>query len=827
MKNVFFLLIFLSSGFLYSQSNLPDYSDFKSIVRPLPNPYKPTGVQSTIYTVNGFDNFYLGNDNSEPYIAVNPNDPLNMICAYNSPSATASDIYITQNGYDWARTYPSYNGLQGIGDPVVTFDSLGNMYFMEITQLPYGSVILKSTNKGVNWLSPVQPYIIAGGLCDKPWMTCDQSAGPYSNYLYIGCRYFGSGGGMKFVRSTDKGVTWSSPMTLSGDQGAYLCVGPNGNIPGGNLYYACNSGGSIILYKSTDGGVTLNNTGTNIGFTGPGVICYGRYTMKNCIRTDIFPRMAADNSWTSTRGNLYIVYATNPVGPDLADIYLVKSTNYGQSWGTPIRVNDDATTTDQWMPAITVDKKTGRIFVFWYDSRNDPSGNLLTELYGATSTDGGTTFTANTKISNASFNPNVMAFGSNDALYMGDYIGNAGIGITSINTWMDDRANSTGLSQSFVGYNPDFAMTTSSSDKTIGNNDSAFIYVSVPAIKGIYNDKVKFTCALDTLPTSGTISFSFVNGKDTITSFPDSVRLRIKTIGSISPSKNYHVQINGAGSNGTPVHRRILNLLVNSQLVTIQSNRNGICNFKVNGITYNTTQQFVFQNSSVVNVAAVSPQGSGGTRYVFKNWSDNGDTTHNITINSSFTLTVNYKPQYILILNSEHGIFVGDGFHDSASTFIFGVYPRIVKIGGGIGYQFHGWDGAGNGSYTSPDTLGFDTLNTITISNPIVETARWTQIAVGINNISSEIPDKYQLYQNYPNPFNPSTVINFDVIKSGIVKISIFDVLGKELKVLTNDFVNPGKYKVIFNGENFASGIYYYTININDFTFTKKMLIIK
>jgi len=818
----------LSSGFLYAQNNLPDYSTFKSADRPPVNFIPPPGIMGTVYTTDGFDNTYLGSDNGEPYIATNPNDPLNSICAFNSNSATASIIYITLNGYDWARTFPSYSGFQAIGDPVMAYDSLGSVYFLDMTESPYGAVVFRSTNKGVSWLNGVRAYQLPGGLCDKPWLTADQSSGPYSNYIYIGFRYFGAGGGMQFVRSTDKGVTWSSPMALSGDQGAYLSVGPNGNIPGGNLYYACSSGGSIILYKSTDGGVTFNNTGTNIGFIGPGTICYGRYTMKNCIRTDNFPRMAADNSWTSTRGNLYIVYAANPVGPDLADIYIVKSTNYGQSWGTPVRVNDDVTTTDQWMPAITVDKKTGRVFIFWFDSRNDPSGNLITEMYGTTSTDGGTTFTPNNKISNGSFNPNNMAIGGgNDAGYMGDYIGNSGIGKISWNAWMDNRTSSTQVRQSFVGYNPDFAMTTSSSYKTIGNNDSAFIYVSVPAIKGIYNDKVKFSCVLDTLPSSGTISFSFVNGKDSITSFPDSVRLRIKTTGIISPSKNYPIQINGAGSNGTPVHRRILNLLVNTQMVTVQSNRNGVCNFKVNGITYNTTQQFIFLNGTVVNVSAISPQGSGGTRYVFKNWSDNGDTTHNITINNSFTLTVNYKPQYLLVLNSDYGNKIGDGFHDSAVTFTFGVYPRIVGVGGGIGYQFHGWDGAGNGSYTSTDSTGLDSMKTIAISNPIVETARWTQIAVGINNISSEIPDKYQLYQNYPNPFNPSTTINFDVIKSGIVKITIFNVLGKEIKVLSNDFVNPGKYKTTFNGENFASGIYYYTISINDYTVTKKMILIK
>lgn len=832
MKNLFLLLILMSSSLLFSQIIPHDYTTYDSPIRPKPNPNFPGNVQSTIYTVNGFDNFYLGNDNSEPYIATNPNDPLNSICAFNSPTASASDIYITQNGYNWARTYPGYGSFQAIGDPVMTFDSLGNMYFMEMFEQtssgPWGGLVLKSTNKGTSWLPPVQAYQMTGGLCDKPWMTCDQSAGPYSNYLYIGWRYFGSGGGMYFVRSTDKGVTWSTPLTLSGAQGAYVSVGPNGSIPGGNLYYACSNGSSIIMYKSTDGGASFQTTPTNINFTGPGVVCYGRYTVKNCIRTDVFPRMAADNSWTSTRGNLYIVYAANPAGPDGADIFLVKSTNYGSTWSAPVKVNDDNTTTDQWMPAVTVDKKTGRVFIIWYDSRNDPAGNLQTVLYGTTSTDGGNTFAPNTPIANASFNPNTMAIGGgNDAGYMGDYIGNAGIGITSLNAWMEDRANTTSLSQSFVAYNPDFAFTINPLQRYIGNNDSTTVALIVPAIKGIYNDKVKFTASLDTLPVSGTINFSFVNGKDTITAFPDSVYLKIKSVGTILPQKNYRVTITGKGSNGTPVHKRTLDLLVNSSVLTVQSNRNNTCNFKVNGVSYFNTTQFIFPNGTSVNLQAVSPQGSGGTRYIFEHWSDNGDTTHNITVSGPLSLTVFYKPQYLLVINSDYGNIVGGTYHDSAAAFTFGVYPRIVSLGGGQGMRFRGWDGGGNGSYTSADSSGLDTMVNISMNNIIVETARWTPYAVGISNISSEIPDKFRLYQNYPNPFNPSTVIDFDVPKAGLVKIVVYDMLGREVKILANEYVNPGKYKVDFNGSNLSSGIYYYKINAGDFTEIKKMLMIK
>ncbi len=838
MKIFYYLLILLSAGYIYSQNNLPDYSTFRSADRPKRNFMPPDAVMGTVYTINGYDNLFLGNDNGEPYIATNPKDPLNSICAFNSPTASNCIIYVTRNGFDWSRVYPNYAGIQGIGDPVMSFDSLGNMYFLEMFEQtptgPWGGVILKSTNKGISWLNPVQAYTLTGGLCDKPWLAIDQSAGPYSNYIYIGWRYFGAGGGMMFVRSTDLGATWSSPITLSGSQGAYLSVGPNGSISGGNLYYACSSGNSIILYRSTDGGINFTNTGTAISFTGPGVVCYGRYSVKNCIRTDNFPRMAADNSWTSSRGNLYIVYAANPPGPDAADIFLVKSTNYGQSWGTPIKLNDDLTETDQWMPAITVDNKTGRIFIFWYDSRNDPTGNLLTEMYGTISTDGGNTFAPNNKISNGNFNPNNMAIGpSGDAKYMGDYIGNSGIGITSYNAWMDNRTNNTQTLQSFVGFNPDFAMTTNPSQTTLLNNDSTVITVKVPSVKGIYNDKVKFTYSLDSLPTTGSIVISFVNGKDSITTYPDSIYIKVKTVGNITPARNYKLTISGAGSNGTPVHKRVVNLLINAYQITVQSNRSGICSFKVNGVSYTNPQQFIFQIGTVINVQAISPQIFGGVKYVFNYWSDNGDTTHNVTVSSPITLTVFYKPQYILILNSDYGTTIGGGqYYDSAVAFTFGVYPRIVNIGGGQGYQFRGWDGAGNGSYTSPDTLGLDTMVTISISNPIVETARWSSTTIGVKNISSEIPEKYALYQNYPNPFNPITKIKYQIVENTLVRLKIYDMLGRELTELVNQYQKPGTYEVTFSTEmisgiKLSSGIYFYKISCDNFSEIKRMVLIK
>ncbi len=98
---------------------------------------------------------------------------------------------------------------------------------------------------------------------------------------------------------------------------------------------------------------------------------------------------------------------------------------------------------------------------------------------------------------------------------------------------------------------------------------------------------------------------------------------------------------------------------------------------------------------------------------------------------------------------------------------------------------------------------------------------------VGINPISSEIPKEFSLSQNYPNPFNPITHFEFRIADFGFVKISVYDVLGREILVLVNEKLKPGTYEATFNGSNLASGVYFYKMITADFADSKKMVLIK
>jgi Secretion system C-terminal sorting domain len=101
-----------------------------------------------------------------------------------------------------------------------------------------------------------------------------------------------------------------------------------------------------------------------------------------------------------------------------------------------------------------------------------------------------------------------------------------------------------------------------------------------------------------------------------------------------------------------------------------------------------------------------------------------------------------------------------------------------------------------------------------------------TLCVIGIQPISSEIPNSYILYQNYPNPFNPVSNIKYEIPKDVNVSIKIYDVLGMQVFSI-NEFKKAGSYEVQFDGTNFASGIYFYQIETDGFTDTKKMVLLK
>ena len=95
------------------------------------------------------------------------------------------------------------------------------------------------------------------------------------------------------------------------------------------------------------------------------------------------------------------------------------------------------------------------------------------------------------------------------------------------------------------------------------------------------------------------------------------------------------------------------------------------------------------------------------------------------------------------------------------------------------------------------------------------------------NTGTNEVPIEYNLVQNYPNPFNPSTTIRYSIIKPELVRIKIYDILGREVQTLVNEFKQAGNYEVQFDASGLASGIYLYRIESGKFNETKKMILLR
>ena len=108
------------------------------------------------------------------------------------------------------------------------------------------------------------------------------------------------------------------------------------------------------------------------------------------------------------------------------------------------------------------------------------------------------------------------------------------------------------------------------------------------------------------------------------------------------------------------------------------------------------------------------------------------------------------------------------------------------------------------------------------------EYPEFEEVRVALSGVAGpNVPASYSLKQNYPNPFNPSTEIAFDLPKAGHVELSIFNVLGQEVDQLVDDTYDAGSHIVTWDASRYSSGVYFYRISSENFTETKKMMLLK
>jgi hypothetical protein len=356
------------------------------------------------------------------------------------------------------------------GDPALVVDRSGNFYLAHIgsdATRPTGFTnvigIHKSTDGGQTWGPPMYPA--AGGVLpnssqDKDFLTVDNSGGPFDGSVYVTWTSFqpsplppGAISQLPIFFSRSSGGDFSTPIQISPpghqNQGSEPAVGPNGEIyvtwfrisgpppaPGQPPL-----GRAIMVAKSTDGGASFSpavevvSPVVPIGFGG--LATNGR--LFGNFRVNSFPRIDVN----PVNGDVYIVYAANPAGPDGADIFFTRSTDGGATWSSPLRVNNDATNNDQFFPDIAVNAQ-GIIEVAWYDRRLDPQ-NLRIDVVKARSINGGLSFLSNQRVTSVSSFPAVGFDPIVNTTYMGDYIDlkaittPSGRGLQFLLSWGDFR----------------------------------------------------------------------------------------------------------------------------------------------------------------------------------------------------------------------------------------------------------------------------------------------------------------------------------------------------------------------------------------------------
>jgi hypothetical protein len=124
-------------------------------------------------------------------------------------------------------------------------------------------------------------------------------------------------------------------------------------------------------------------------------------------------------------------------------------------------------------------------------------------------------------------------------------------------------------------------------------------------------------------------------------------------------------------------------------------------------------------------------------------------------------------------------------------------------------------------------TFNFTRQPTAVVFDPDYDIVLKVANTIGVKEISSVLPGKFELYQNYPNPFNPSTIIRFKIEDLRFTTLKVYDILGKEIASLVNEKLKAGTYEVTLDGGNLSSGIYFYKLTAGNYIETKRMILMK
>ncbi len=360
---------------------------------------------------------------NEPTICINPNNVNQLVGGANNNRY----FYSLDGGVTWGQgTLTCPWGVWG--DPVVIVDNSDNFYFFHLSYPPSPGwwidrmICQKSTDGGQTWSGGtyfgLDTYPKAQ---DKEWAVVDRA----NNYIYVTWSQFDNYGSSNpmdssiilFTKSTDLGMTWSTPLRISHtagdcidsdntDEGAVPAVGPSGQV-----YVAWAGPLGLMFDRSFDQGTSWLEIDSVISDFPSG----WDYDIPGINRANGLPVTCCNLSNGPYNGHVYVNWSDQRNGSSDTDVWFIKSTDQGLTWTAPLRVNDDPPGKHQFFTWMTVDQVSGFIYIVFYDRRNYT--DTQTDVFLAVSTDGGATF-ENMRISQVPFIPNNCPTGYN---FFGDY----------------------------------------------------------------------------------------------------------------------------------------------------------------------------------------------------------------------------------------------------------------------------------------------------------------------------------------------------------------------------------------------------------------------
>ena len=400
---------------LEKYDNPPPFAPAMAVSPALVSQFGP--FTSYQVNVNANGNNIVGDAANEPSICVDPMNGNKMSIGWRQFDSVASNFrqagfaYTANGGPTWINPGVLQPNVFR-SDPVLNSDNTSRFFYLSLLQNFFDD-LWRSLNGGQSWtnIAPAD-----GG--DKQWFTIDNTNSTGHGFQYQFWSSDGNNyGGRQFSRSINGGLTWLNPINIPNSPAwGTLDVDSNGNLFIGGVNLNTNQIWCIRSTNAKNGAVVPTfdrSTAVNLG----GHIAFSEPINPEGLVGQIF--LAVDRSGTSTNNNVYMLASVQPTGTTGgSEVMFARSTDAGQTFSAPRRINDDPVNHAKWHWFGTLSvAPNGRIDAVWFDTRNG-ANNTNSQLFYSWSSDGGNTWSLNAAVS-ASFNP-FLGYPNQNKL--GDYI---------------------------------------------------------------------------------------------------------------------------------------------------------------------------------------------------------------------------------------------------------------------------------------------------------------------------------------------------------------------------------------------------------------------